>query len=245
MRNTGVIAFCGSKGAGKTTSYEIFKSFYHGETEEIALAGHLKDTCSKIFDIDMRFFTDPALKEVELGTYVALRPDHLESIYREFGVDGYSFDENVRPHVGQVFETPRSLLQYVGTEVLHPIDPLIHTKIAMEKKDPNKLTVITDLRFVAEFNYFKDNMDGEFTPIYIKNSKAELAAETDLHPSERELTKFKDKCYLLPNETSKSELKRRLSLFVGELFGGTDGINTKTSQEGTRSTEESTQVSQN
>lgn len=220
MKSTGIIAFCGSKSAGKSTSYEMFKEFYNGEMEELAFAGHLKTTCSDVFDIEMKYFLEPDLKEVELEAFINLKGDHVEQILKQFNVDNYTFDDHVRPHIGQVFETPRQLLQYVGTEVLHPIDPLIHAKILLQKRDPNKLTVVTDLRFEAEFHFMKETLGEEFTPVYIKNSRAELMAQSDPHPSERQMTLFKDKCFIIPNEDTKEDLKNKLSSFVDGLFKG-------------------------
>lgn len=218
MKSTGVIAFCGSKGAGKSASYEIFKELFTGNIEEIALAGHLKEVCSKVFNVDMKYFIDPSLKEVELENYVNLEPRHIEAIYHMFFVQNYAYDCHVRPHIGQVFETPRRLLQYVGTEILHPIDPLIHSKITLNKKDSKKLTVVTDLRFKAEFDYFKETLGKDFIPVYVKNSNAELMASSDPHPSERQLILFKDECYAISNEDSKSDLSKRLQSLLNELF---------------------------
>lgn len=231
MKTNGVIAFCGSKGAGKSTSYEMFKKLFNGETEEIALAGHLKEVCSRVFNIDVKYFIDPSLKEVELDSYINVRADHIAKIFTEFNVsdDSYNYDKNIRPHIGQVFETPRQILQYVGTEVLHPIDPLIHVKIALTKKSKDKLTVVTDLRFVAEFEYFTETLDKSFTPVYVKNSKAELEASTDMHPSERQLSLFKNKCYKLMNETSLDELRQNLSTLVSQLFVEDKNVSVRTS----------------
>lgn len=231
MKKTGVLAFCGSKGSGKSTAYSMFKNIFHNEIEELALAGHLKKVCSTVFGVDMKYFLEPELKETELEEYKVLQSQHIEKILNLFEVDEskYSYNAHIRPHIGQVFETPRSILQYVGTEVLHPIDPLIHAKMVLDKKDPNKLTVVTDLRFKNEFEFFNKELKYNFTPIYIKNSKAELAASIDPHPSETQLHTFKEKCYRLPNESSKSELRRRLYLLSHELFGGEENATVRKS----------------
>ncbi len=227
----GIVAFCGSKGAGKSTSSDIFKIFFHGEIEEVALAGHLKISCSEVFGVDMDKFLIPALKEVELENYVNLTQKNIEALLAAFNVTEFTYNDHVRPHVGKVLISPRKLLQYIGTEVLHPLDPLIHVKTMLAKKDPNKLTLITDLRFLNEFNYLNENYSDNFVPYYVKNSRAELAAEDDTHPSERELLLFRDKCNLLPNETSLSELKRRICLTTANLEGrsGNDEEDIRTS----------------
>lgn len=220
MKQTGFLAFCGSKGSGKSTSYNFFKELSTLPVEEIALAGHLKEVCARVFGVDYNLFIDPKLKEVELDKYIVLSRDTLTAVFKEFYVENIDTDKNVRPHVGRVLQTPRTLLQYIGTEVLHPVDPLIHVKIALRKKDTNKLTVITDLRFEQEFNYFNENLSSSFMPVYVKNSAAEAAASTDGHASERELHSFKDKCYRIENEFGLAELRGRIESLTNEFYNG-------------------------
>lgn len=218
MSKTGIIAFCGSKFSGKSTSASIFKDLIGTQTEEIAIAGHLKEAASRVFKLNMSLFLDPALKEVELDEMVLLTRDRVEGIMREFDVNDYTYDAHIRPHVGRVIRTPRALLQYLGTEVLHPIDPLIHVKKAIRKKDPAKLTVITDLRFAAEFDYFNTG-SYEFTPVYVRNAAAEARASVDGHASERQFELFRTRCTLLPNDGNMIELSESLAGLVRRTYG--------------------------
>lgn len=211
MKN-GIIAFCGSKFSGKSTSATLLKELFKGDTEELAFAGHLKEVCSQVFNVEMKYFLDPDLKEVEMDAYVNLTPDNIKKVFKLFDISDYEFDKHVRPHVGQVFETPRTLLQYIGTEVLHPIDPLIHAKITLKKKDPTKLTIITDLRFLQEFEYLEGM--AEFIPVYVSNNKAEAAAAGDTHKSEKDLQKFKARCNFLDNNSDIPALKEKLSSLI-------------------------------
>ena len=206
MRNR-VIAFCGSKGAGKSTSYDIFKTYYEGEIEEIALAGFLKMACAKVFGVDMEHFTNPELKEKELEDYVVLSAENVTQLLNLFECE-FDNQTHVRPHIGTVLETPRRVLQYVGTEVLRPIDSLIHARIVAKNMNPDVLTVITDLRFENEFDFF--NAYDSFVPVYVKNSSAEHAASFDQHPSELGLHKFKTKCVVLNNEGSLQDLEGKV-----------------------------------
>lgn len=218
MIKNGVIAFCGSKGSGKSTSATLFKELIQAPTEEIAIAGHLKEVCSRVFNVDFDKFVNPALKEVELEDFIVLTSDTVKTVLREFFVTEFEYNTHVRPHIGRILRTPRTLLQYIGTEVLHPIDPLIHVKAALKKKDPAKLTVITDLRFVAEFDYFCGVEN--FVPVYVRNVEAERVASTDAHPSERQLFLFNTKCRLLPNdEKTFSLLRERLTALIKEIYG--------------------------
>ena len=78
------------------------------------------------------------------------------------------------------------------------------------------------------FNYFYENV-AEFTPVYVKNAKAEMVASTDLHPSERQLDKFKSKCYLLINDGDNlMDLEQRLTGLIQTAYG-VDHADIKTS----------------
>lgn len=213
MRN--IVAFCGSKGSGKSTSATIFTEVAPGTVEEIAIAGHLKEACSRVWNMDMDLFLNPALKEVELENFIVLERKEIQALLKEFDVEPK--DEFVRPHVNRICRTPRALLQYIGTEVLHPIDPLIHIKKAMRKKDPTKITLITDLRFVAEFNYLKENHEADFFPVYVRNPAAELKASVDSHASERQYVEFVGRCRLLNNEGTLEQLKSGILDLIKEI----------------------------
>jgi hypothetical protein len=217
MNQFGVIAFCGSKGAGKSTSATLFQEIVGLETEELALAGHLKVVCAEVFGVDQSFFVDPKLKEVELDTFIVLTASNLEATLKAFHVDGIDYNVHIRPHIGRVLPTPRKLLQYIGTEVLHPIDPLIHVKIALRNKNPEKLTMITDLRFLNEFEYMKNTLGLQFLPVYVRNVKAEAVASLDAHPSERQLDLFKTSCRLMENEGTMADLRTKLQTLVNEI----------------------------
>lgn len=214
---TGVIAFCGSKGSGKSTSATIFKELFVGPTEELAFAGHLKNVCSKVFSVDMENFINPALKERELDTYVVLNKTNIDQVFKAFNIDLFTFDDHIRPHMGQIFDTPRQLLQYIGTNLLHPLDPLIHVKMTMALKDPDKLTILTDLRFSQEFDFLCQRLD--FLPVYVYNPHAEYAASGDLHPSETQLQTFKGKCEKVENIGDFEMLRTNLKEIIKDFYG--------------------------
>lgn len=209
-----LVAFCGAKESGKSTSAELFRQMVNAATEEVAFAGHLKVTCSKVFNIEMKYFLDTKLKESELDSYIRLTKEAIEQIFAEFDIQEYDYDKHIRPHMGQVFDTPRKLLQYVGTEVLHPLDKNIHVNITLKRLNPAAITVATDLRFPQEFEALHGR-DG-FLPIYVDNKKAEDAASIDSHASERGWQQFKDRCIRLDNNGSLAELTENLRNIIRE-----------------------------
>lgn len=209
-----IVAFCGAKESGKSTSASLFKDLIKTSTEEVAFAGHLKIVCSKVFHIEMKYFLDTKLKETELQNYVRLTKETIEEIFALFEITEYSYDKHIRPHLGHVFDTPRKLLQYVGTEVLHPLDKLIHVNFALKKINPDVITLVTDLRFPQEFDALYGRED--FLPVHVNNVKAELAAEADSHASEKGWQKFKDRCTVLDNNGTISELIENLKNLIKE-----------------------------
>lgn len=212
-----VIAFCGSKKAGKSTSCNIFMQLSDHKCEELALADHLKSVCSDVFNLDIRNFMLQELKEKELDNNVVLSKDDLRSVITGFGVKDINDDLHIRPHIGKVLTTPRKLLQYIGTEVMHSIDPLIHVKKVIENKSKNKITIVTDLRFENEFNLLMSEFNANFIPVYVKNNQAESAAEMDSHASEREFVKFKNRCYTLDNNGSIRQLMSNIETLIRDV----------------------------
>lgn len=218
MTKNGIIAFCGSKGSGKSTSAVLLKKVFIGETEELAIAGHLKQTCSEVFGLNQELFINPSLKELELEDPIVLDAANIEAVFRQFFVQNYNFNSHVRPHISKILTTPRKLLQYIGTEVLHPIDPLIHIRATMQKKDQSKLTILTDLRFVNEFEFLTENFNDSFLPVYVRNPTAEIAASVDAHPSERQFELFRNACTVLDNTESMGALESKLKTLITEKY---------------------------
>lgn len=209
-----IIAFCGAKESGKSTSAELFKSLVTIPTKEVAFAGHLKEACSRVFDIEMKYFLDTKLKESELEAYIHLSKEKVEAVFKEFEQTNYNYEDHIRKHTGQVFDTPRKLLQYIGTEVLHPLDKLIHINFALKNVDPNVITLVTDLRFPQEFDALYNRED--FVPVHVHNLQAELNAAADSHASERGWQQFKDRCYTLDNNGNLQSLTENLKRLIQE-----------------------------
>lgn len=203
-----IIAFAGSKGSGKTTSFDIIKDTFEN-VHEVMLAGLLKKVCSEVFGFDETRLVDLAYKEEELEDPIMLTKDNLEKIVSQF-TDTINFDTQIRPFMGKILDTRRQVLQYIGTDVLHEVDKLVHTKTAVANMPKDGIIVVTDLRFEEEFNYFKENHADEFFPFYIRNSAAEIAAEGDTHPSETQLHNFKNKCDLIDNNFSLADLRTKV-----------------------------------
>jgi len=211
-----IIAFAGSKGSGKTTAFnEILENF--PSVTELTFAGKLKTICSEIFNLDQSKLHLQEYKEGDLEDPICLEKDQLTKIVEFFGYK-VDYDAHIRSHIGVMLDTPRQLLQYIGTDMLHRVDPEIHIKSILDQLPEDGLVVITDLRFEQEFDYFNNNFKDEFYPFYIKNNKAELAAECDTHKSETDLRKFKYNCELIDNNFSLSDYKKSVVQGVKDIL---------------------------
>lgn len=196
-----LIALAGVKRSGKNTAATLLAEILGpARVEERALANLLKVVTCEIFNLDPKYVTDQDLKEKMLDESLILDDSKLKAFYTAFGLPDQDprATEN-RVHLGRTFLTPRQALQYLGSEVLHPIDPLIHAKLVL-KPETDKIVVVTDMRFVAEFNFLSSQIaPQDFLPLFIHNNEAEFVAKTDLHPSEQQVFTFSAKCVMIDN----------------------------------------------
>lgn len=174
-----IIGLIGAKGAGKTTAYEAICEVQ--KVEEFTLAEKLKNVCSQVFEVERKAFDSHKLKEKFFITPKLLSENLIRQIYSQYNIEP-NYDSHIRPHIGTLLNTPRQVVQYVGTELLRAYDPDIHCK-GVIRGAKQKVGVVTDIRFPNEYIYFFKNFQ-KFIPIYIKNSAAEIAASKDQHPSE-------------------------------------------------------------
>lgn len=203
-----VVAFCGSKGAGKgTASSELKRKLEESgiEVVDMAIAELLKNSASDVFDVDMKYFVEPELKEVELDTIINLKPHQINSMFEHFGVINVDFDKYVRPHVGKMLYTPRELLQYVGTEVLLAYDNEIMIRGSIINSNAKAVRLINDMRFLHELKYLSNNAE-QFIGICVRNRKAEAIGSGDEHASEQGWRDLAKKCASLDNNGTVHDL---------------------------------------
>lgn len=215
-----IIGLTGVKGSGKTTAFGILQELAAqaglGTVTEITLANRLKVACSLAFDIPRDHFDNPAVKEKELASPVYLDDENLLKVLSHFRAT-YDYDKHIRPHVGKVLHSPRKVAQYIGTEVLRAVDEWIHCNGAVQDLPQDGLFVVTDMRFWNEFNFFADNKEIEFYPVYVANSKAETLAGTDSHASEKYVLEIAQRCQRIDNNGSLAELKAQLQTLLTKV----------------------------
>ena len=208
-----VIGLAGCKTSGKSTAADMIKELIGGDISESALAGKLKDVCAKVFGLTRDHFDNQDLKEVPFkkGPKI-LNLTHISEVLLAFQVDMSIsvFVEKYEHLVGMELETPRRIAQIVGTEILRATgDEDIHCK-NMPMNDDG-ITIVSDLRFPNEFEYFYKAEDINFLPLYIQRDEAEAFVTEDSHPSEKCVFEFSGKCNKITNNSSLEDLKMILS----------------------------------
>lgn len=218
-----IIGLVGVKTAGKSTVADMIKEFLPN-SKESALANKLKEVCSSVFRIPRSTFDDQRYKEIpfkifnlerHLGMFETLQIlKAYEACDSDIGVLEYQFPESLDNVIGTNLKSARHIAQIVGTEVLRSLgDEDIHCKNVNTLKEG--VTVISDVRFPNELEYFSNLKDGtKFLPIYISRDEAEKHVTSESHASERYVLEFRGKCIKLDNngtlESTKSQLEKIL-----------------------------------
>ena len=203
------IGFIGSKGAGKSTAFFLLEK-QHADVEEIMIAQRLKSVCSKVLCYPEVHFTSPTLKETPFPRPYLLTEWDLEFIQNSFDIPYCVHKKTVREHLGKTLHSPRHAAQYIGTEIIRSLDPQAHLRCSIRNITPDRIHIVTDIRFENEADYFKE-MDKDFTLCYIKNDAAEALASKDFHSSEASLNRLKERAdIVIDNNSTISELEIEL-----------------------------------
>ncbi len=209
-----LIAICAPMKAGKDTAAAFMKEELTG-LANLPLAGFLKYACAEVFDIRKEDFENQEFKAtpfetpkivsfIELMQLARLYSDKLgrRKIYFEILCAHRDFD-------GKVIETPRQLLQWVGTDFLRTAMPDIHLDVAELSMVPGKKYIVTDCRFENEVNWIQRRGGKVF---YIERPEAEERMFESTHSSEKGIAELRFKCdYLIQNRGSLEEFKINIS----------------------------------
>lgn len=221
-----IIGLAGVKTSGKSTVANIIKEVIGTETSisEEALADKLKNVSAEVFGVPRNHFDDQSVKEVDFkdGPKI-LTENSIHQILTLFNVpvtQDLMGKYQASGIIGMELPTPRKIAQVVGTEVLRATgDEDIHCKNMPLNSEG--YTIVSDLRFPNEFNYFHTlGVDGyRFIPLYVQRDEAEKHVTKDSHPSETSVFLFSDQCKKLSNNGSLEDLKKLITNFlVAENF---------------------------
>lgn len=191
-----VVAFCGPSGSGKDTAvdYLVKEGVF---SRKIAFADYLKQLCARVTKIPKEFFYEK--KDEILPKPFQLSEKDIRFIAKEvrdaIPLDVLPYDKfkpgkvQVQKYTGHVMNTPREILQYVGTEVMKGFFGQVHAYLTCQSlKNKGGVFAISDLRFVDEVEccskFFKF-----FYPIRIIGRNE--SDDGNLHRSEKEYKELK------------------------------------------------------
>lgn len=211
-----IIGLTGVKTSGKSTAASIIKDVLGKEVEEMALADKLKNVCSEVFGIPRVFFDDQSLKEKDLENGpVKLSNYDISMVLEKYNIHYSSREIDSKYDViGMKLKTPRKIAQIVGTEVLRKAGG---EDIHCDSLDiKSKITIISDVRFGNEFDYFY-NSNNLFIPLYIKRDSAEKNVTEKSHASEKDIFNFTNRCIKIDNNKGIEELKTQIHNLFKEV----------------------------
>lgn len=153
-----VVAFCGPSGSGKDTAvdYLVKEGIFR---KKIAFADYLKQLCSRITKIPKEYFYEK--KNEKLPNPFQLSEQNIRFIATQvrnaIPLDVLGYDKfkpgkvQVQKYTGHVMNTPREILQYVGTEVMKGFYGPVHAYLTCQSlAGQGGVFAISDLRFVDE-----------------------------------------------------------------------------------------------
>lgn len=194
-----IIGLSGVKESGKTTVSSILQKKLKN-VKEVAIADKLKNTCAEVFNLDRSDFDDQNKKEKKFKDYKILDSKKIVKILNLYGIEVSNFDllmDITAKYNHSKLESPRHIAQYVGTEFLRNyISPDVHCESVNLS---STYTIVPDIRFQNEFEYFSNQKDAEYIPLYIHRKSAEAKVTKDSHISEKEVFKFCHNCIKINN----------------------------------------------
>jgi hypothetical protein len=180
-----IIGLMGLKMSGKSTAAELIQKHIEGSLN-IAIADKMKVVCSEVFNLDIDLFYNQDKKEILLENPVKLDTVSISCVLDQYNIylSLREIDELI-PVVNREMKTPRELVQTIGTDVLRQVgDEDLHCKYTKVLEEGT--TIISDIRFDNEFNYFGNINNTKFVPIYIQRPM--LNYKRDLHTSENSIS---------------------------------------------------------
>lgn len=212
-----IIGLVGVKTSGKSTVAGIIKDILKDDVVESALADKLKAVSSEVFGVPRFAFDSQLLKERQLIYPRTLGRNEIESVLSMFGVA--PTDELMNKYskvMDMELNSPRQIAQIVGTEILRNAgDEDIHCK---NVNLSDKITIISDIRFPNEFDYFKNLENTSFIPLYIQRDEAESKITPDSHASETSIFTFCEKCLKINNNRDLESLKKQIERYLDILL---------------------------
>jgi len=212
-----LLSFSGERLVGKDTAAEVLINEFGFKRK--ALADPLKEICSEVFCIDLKYFHDQELKEKPFKKPLQVTKGHLKRLldycaqYED--VSGRAYVQVLNTCCVQL-ETPRKILQYIGSDVIRQyISSSFWLDLAMKTLPFNDSNVVvTDSRFANERDSLK-KCGGQLCLIQRPMDKPK-----DVHLSENDLGTLNDYHHVINNNKSLEEFRSSVKEWYKANFGG-------------------------
>lgn len=219
MSKKTVIGLAGVKTSGKSTVTGMVQDLLPN-SKEAALADKLKNVCSDVFYIPRPTFDLQEYKEIPFSIFNMTRTLTIKDVADILFSFNVELTEDLHKSYlesklyGMDLKSARHIAQIVGTEVLRATG---NEDIHCDNVDlSSDITIISDLRFPNEFDYFKDNKDINFIPLYINRREAEKHVTEDSHISERLVFEFSKKCIEINNNACLENTQEQVQKVLEE-----------------------------
>lgn len=182
-----VLGLSGPARAGKDTVAD-FLIQERGFTGKLSFARNLKNMCKSVFGLSEEDVETQAGKKRKLETPVVFSNSHLGSIMywmsRTHSTSKIADDSyfKVKSLIGRELNTPREILQIVGTDICRTLISTYHVDIVLKDAKVEGRWVVTDVRFPNEGDLILDELNGSVVNVS-RNIDNEGAVDMT-HPSE-------------------------------------------------------------
>lgn len=208
-----VIGIGGEKEVGKDTSARILIE-KHG-FQRFAFADPLKEVVAEAFQLSIYDLHDPIKKETKFFRPFILLQDDIERLCTTLAIVYPAAMKDVDigklkfKFTGEVFDTPRQLLQFIGTDFVRgQIKDSFWVDVFHNQIKPVPRVIITDMRFPNEREFVSNTLKGRM--LLIKRNKNKPKGT---HASENSLGSEKEYDAVIENTGSVEELTAEVERF--------------------------------
>ena len=157
-----IISLSGKAGSGKDATADILQEYLGEEAvNRCAYAAKLKKTLMDVFNLTFEQVYDEKMKDELLDEPILFNKSRQVAVCEAYGIrpNYHTYDHLYK------FETPRKIMQYVGTDFLRGFNDKIHLEHLPLKH--GKVNIVTDSRFPNEIKYLEDKSTHKDPPLLL------------------------------------------------------------------------------
>lgn len=208
-----ILSLSGKKKSGKDTIANFLvkdQNFI-----KLSFATPLKELISKVFRLDTNLLHDDVLKDTELGEKIIIDYYHVDKIRQivseewGFPID-YSTREKLERFHGHEINTPRKLMQVIGTDMLREgvRDDIFIVLMASKLKEVTRPTVVADSRLENEREFLK-----KIGAVMALVKRHQPEDKFDDHISENDFGKEDEYDIIVENNIGLNQLRSEMNLW--------------------------------